>query len=66
MLEKMVYNYIDDDLIKNISKYNKSGYLTMLWKYYYDEKSNVSFIKIYEGEDKTPLYQSEYLYKYYQ
>lgn len=66
IIDKFIYAYIDGKLVKSISKYNKNGYLTMLWRYFYNEKSNVEFIKIYEGENKTPLYQSEYLYKYYQ
>lgn len=65
LIEKLMYNYIDEKLIKSISKYNRSGYLTMSWKYIYDEKSNIQKINIYEGENSTPLYQSEYLYKYY-
>ena len=66
MVEKFVYEYIEDVLVKSISKINNYGYLVMLWKYIYDDKSNIEKINIYEGDTKTPLYQSEYLYKYYQ
>lgn len=65
LIEKLEYNYIDNKFIQSISKYNRSGYLTMKWKYLYNDKNNIEKINIYEGEKSTPLYQSEYLYKYY-
>ena len=65
-IERLVYDYIDEKITKSISKYNQSDRLVMLWKYFYDNKDNIQFIKIYEGENKAPLYQSEYIYKYHQ
>lgn len=65
ILEKLEYEYVDSKLIKSISKFNAYGYQTMQWLYFYNEKDNIYKININEGDKKTPLYQSEYIYKYY-
>lgn len=65
ILELFDYVYHDNGKINMIYKYNRTYHLQMMWKYFYNEKWNIDKIKIFEGEDKTAIYQTEYLYKYY-
>lgn len=59
------YGYTDDKQIKTILKYNYLGKLSYTWRYFYDGKNNLEFVKIYESEDKDLVYVTQYVYRYF-
>lgn len=59
------YGYTDDKKIKTILKYNFRGMIAYTWRYFYDSKGNLEFVKIYEGEEQKLVYITQYLYKYH-
>ena len=59
------YAYTEDKMIKTILKYNFRGDISYAWRYFYDAKKNLEFVKIYEGKDQKLVYITHYLYKYF-
>jgi hypothetical protein len=59
------YEYTDNKQIKTIVKYNFRGMIAYTWRYFYDAKNNLEFVKIYESDAQKLVYITQYLYKYY-
>jgi hypothetical protein len=59
------FSYLEDKKIKTIDKYNFREMLTYSWKYMYNAKGNIEFVKIYESEKRLPVYITQYFYKYH-
>ena len=65
VVQQLRYAYLEKGRISTIKKFNRANQLKKTWKYSYNDKWNLDTIKIYEGAKETPLYMSQYLYKYH-
>ena len=63
--EQLRYTYFEKGKIKSIQKFNRTNQLVRKWDYTYNDKWNIDTIKIYDGAKSSPLYMSQYLYKYH-